>query len=335
MRSAALLGIALSCAIVSFLIPLLASRSLIRWFAGAKRTVRNYRGAKVPLGLGATWLVWAFLVALLLPLAPWLTAQLPAEAQSIGVALGYAASMLLPAGVAVVTLAGLADDLLGTSKYRGLRGHFKALSEGELTTGLMKLGVIVLMSLWATGPLLVGDKSVPWAAQPGVVTWFAAGVLVAGSANFVNLLDLRPGRALKVSTVMVLLALPAMAFTLPTLSGATPPSPWEVTVLVGVLALGPILAVLPADLLEVSMLGDAGANAAGFVVGLVLAHTLNEFTLVTAAVVIVILNLMSELISFSAVIDRQPLLHWLDMLGRLPLPPPPEEPPGPFDDFID
>ncbi len=331
-RETAMLIVLGVCLLASSVIPFLATRPLIRWFRDAKRTVRNYRGAKVPLGLGATWLVWAFFVALLLPAAPWLAARMPAAAVPAAVALQFGASIVLPAGVAVVCLAGLADDLFGTATFRGLKGHLKAVGQGEITTGLVKLAVILVMSLWAAGPLLIGDTSVPWATAPGVVSWFSAAVLIAGTANLMNLLDLRPGRALKVSTVVTLLALPALAFSMPRLGGAVPPTPTEVTLVVAVLAIGPMLACLPADLVEASMLGDAGANAAGFVTGLVVAHALNEFTLVTAAVAVVILNLMSELISFSAVIDRTPLLHWLDMMGRRPLDPPPEPPQWPFDD---
>jgi UDP-N-acetylmuramyl pentapeptide phosphotransferase/UDP-N-acetylglucosamine-1-phosphate transferase len=268
-------------------------------------------------------MVWAVCVAAAVAGAPLVSAALPDSTQRAAAALAYAAGLLLPAGVAVVAVAGMADDLFGSEKDRGLGGHLRAVSEGSVTTGLLKLAVIALMSAWATAPLLVGGTDVLWAARPGVVAWAAGAVLVAGTTNLVNLLDLRPGRALKVSGTLVVLALPALAFSLPPLRGALSPAGWEVAAVVGALALGPMLACLPADLRERSMLGDAGANAAGFVTGLVLAHALSELTLVTAAAAVVALNLMSERLSFSAVIDRSPLLHDLDMIGRRPLPPEP------------
>ena len=183
----------------------------------------------------------------------------------------------------------------------------------------------MLLSAWATAPLLMGGRGEPWAARPSPVAWVAGTVLVAGITNLVNLLDLRPGRALKVSGLLTVLALPALAFSLPPLTGTPAPAGWEVALVAGVLALGPMLACLPADLGERSMLGDAGANAAGFVTGLVLAHGLSELTLVTAAAVVVALNLISERLSFSAVIERSPLRHDLDMIGRRAEPP---QPPG-------
>ena len=323
-RMAALAYALAVTAVLGWLVPWASVRPLVSLFAGAKRTVRNYRAEDVPLGLGAVWMVWAVCAAAAVAGATLVSASLPASARPAAAALAYAAGLLLPAGVAVVAVAGMADDLFDVGKDRGLGGHLRALSEGRVTTGLLKLAVIALMAAWATAPLLIEGTGGAWAARPGVVAWAAGAVLVAGTTNFVNLLDLRPGRALKVAGGLVVLALPALAFSLPAIRGALSPAGWEVAVVVGALALGPMLACLPADLGERSMLGDAGANAAGFVTGLVLAHALSELTLVTAAAAVVALNLMSERLSFSAVIDRSPLLHDLDMIGRRP--PPPEPP---------
>jgi hypothetical protein len=328
-RVAALVSALAVALAAGWLVPWLSVRPLVSLFGSAKRTVRNYRGEDVPLGLGAVWIVWTACAAALVALVPLAVSLVPDSARPAALALGYAAGILLPAGVAVVALAGLTDDLFGDSGDRGLGGHLRALSEGRVTTGVLKLAVIALMSAWATAPLLTGGSGLAWAARPGVVAWAAGAMLVAGTTNLVNLLDLRPGRATKVSGALVVLALPALAFSLPPLAGSPPPAGWEIAALAGVLALGPMLAGLPADLAERSMLGDAGANAAGFVTGLVLAHALSELTLVTAAAAVVALNLMSERLSFSAVIDRTPVLHALDMLGRRPLPPePPAEEDG-------
>ena len=338
-RLAALLVALVLAALACWAVPAASVRSLIAAFARAKRTVRNYRGIDVPLGLGAVWFVWALAAAAVAAIAPMLAADSNAAA-AIAQAAEVAVEILLPAGVAVVAVAGLSDDLFGEPADRGLRGHFRALREGRVTTGLVKLVAIALMAAWASLPVIASARTVPWAALPSPVTFLAATALIAATTNLHNLLDLRPGRALKAGIGLTALALPALAFSLPMLSGTPRPAGWEVALVVGVAAIGPMLAVLPSDLAERSMLGDAGANAVGFVTGLVLAHSLSDVTLVVAAVVVVVLNLMSEQISFSAVIDRTPLLHAIDMVGRRP-PDVPRHPPeyprplNPHDPFGD
>ena len=131
-----------------------------------------------------------------------------------------------------------------------------------------------------------------------------AGAVVAGSANLVNLLDLRPGRATKV--VAAVSALPLLS---PGTAGATLAGP-----------LGAAMAVLPEDLAERSMLGDTGANALGAAWGVGAASALGRSALTATLAVLVGLTIASERISFSEVIERTPVLHELDRWGRRPRP---------------
>ena len=64
------------------------------------------------------------------------------------------------------------------------------------------------------------------------------------------------------------------------------------------------------------MLGDAGANPLGAVLGLGLAVTFGFYLDLYAIVVLLALNLASERWSFSAFIARTPPLRWVDSLGR-------------------
>ena len=135
------------------------------------------------------------------------------------------------------TLAGAHDDLQGSSAHRGLRGHLVALGRGDLTTGAVKVLAI------GAGGLVAGSL-----VERGRCTRrLAAGLVVAGSANLANLLDLRPGRAAKAALVV--------AVPLAVTGGRG-----------GVLAAaagGAAAGLLPLDLGERVMLGDAGANALG------------------------------------------------------------------------
>ena len=81
---------------------------------------------------------------------------------------------------------------------------------------------------------------------------------------------------------------------------------------------GATLALLWPDLRERLMLGDTGANVLGATLGLSLVLTTAASTRTVVLVVVLALNLLSERVSFSRVIDRTPPLRALDRLGRLP-----------------
>ena len=82
--------------------------------------------------------------------------------------------------------------------------------------------------------------------------------------------------------------------------------------------LGAAAAALPLDLGERGMLGDAGANALGAVLGIGAVLALGPSVRLDLVVVLAVLNLAAELTSFSRLIDRTPPLRRLDRLGRLP-----------------
>jgi hypothetical protein len=83
-------------------------------------------------------------------------------------------------------------------------------------------------------------------------------------------------------------------------------------------ALGPVAAVWRYDLREEGMLGDAGANPMGAVAGLLIVAGLPLWALVVYFAVMLGLNVASERVSFSAVIERTGWLRRIDLLGRVP-----------------
>lgn len=192
---------------------------------------------------------------------------------------------------------GVLDDLAGSGKRRGLRGHLGALAHGEVTTGAVKLA-----GIGATGvasAVLIGGEPADVVINAG---------LIAGGANLLNLFDLRPGRAIKVATGSAALIAGASAVTGRGAAGcAAVAAP-----------LGAGLALLPEDLDERAMLGDAGANALGAMLGAAAAASLPRPARITLLAGIVALTAASEKVSFTKVIERTPPLRWLDMLGRRP-----------------
>ena len=165
----------------------------------------------------------------------------------------------------VVTAIGLADDLL-SGQARGIRGHLRA----GMTTGTLKAVAIPLYGL-------VRTRS------------FSGALLVALSANFLNQLDTRPGRALK----SYLAAAP--------LAGAP---------------LLPAVLIAPYDLREMTMLGDAGSNALGAMLGLSSVDRVTGRGRKLAIAALAGLNLLGEMRSLGELIERTPVLSHLDRMGR-------------------
>jgi hypothetical protein len=225
------------------------------------------------------------------------------------VALGGVAGSLVAGGSGRVRLAvaiagagaaafGSYDDLAGDGGKRGFRGHLGALRKGELTTGAVKLAGIGATGLAAAiiAGRPAGSNARPLGSAADVV--INAG-LIAGGANLLNLFDLRPGRAIKV-------ALLAGGLLAPSAGGAA------------AAPLAAAAALLPEDLGERSMLGDGGANALGAMLGAAAATSLPRPARIAALGVIVGLTAAIEVVSFSQVIDRTPVLRWADSLGRRP-----------------
>ena len=229
----------------------------------------NHRGRTVTLAAGAATAAGAAAGTALAP-------GVPARVRAAGTLVAAAAGA-----------AGLYDDLEGDAASKGLRGHLSALARGEVTTGAVKIGVIGAAGL--AGAALVSDNA---------LDTLIGGAAVAGHANLMNLFDLRPGRAIKVS----LLHAPLVV--------AGPAGP------VAAAGLGAAGALLPGDLAERTMLGDAGANALGAAVGLALVAREGRAGRLAHLAVVTALTLASEKVSFTQVIAGNPALRWLDELGR-------------------
>ncbi|MDA8369345.1 MAG: hypothetical protein M0026_05700 [Nocardiopsaceae bacterium] len=201
-----------------------------------------------------------------------------------------AAAMIAAAGAAGF---GAYDDIAGSAGTRGFRGHMGALARGEVTTGAVKVAGIGAAGLAAAAVL---------GRHP--LDTLVDGALIAGAANLFNLFDLRPGRAAKAGLITGA-------------PGIFGPSSGIVGPLTGATA-----ALLPEDLGERAMLGDAGANAMGAALGTAAAASLSRPARIGLLGGVIGLTLAGEFVSFSRVIARTPPLRLLDGLGRRPAPDP-------------
>ena len=212
-------------------------------------------------------------------------------------------------------VAGYIDDVDqgahdGGKVAKGLKGHLGALAHGQVTTGVIKIAGIGASALAASA--LVGSKAT---SMGGKVADLALNtVLIAGAANLANLLDLRPGRALKAT---VLVAAPLSYFSCA--AAKTPASPASAQRLLASGLNAAAITALVEDLQETTMLGDTGANAAGALLGTSLAANDSWKLRLGTTLGVVGLILASEKVSFSKVIADNPALNWLDQLWRRPL----------------
>lgn len=196
------------------------------------------------------------------------------------------------AALLAVFAAGWLDDSVGDRKVKGFAGHWRSLRETRTpSTGVIKAAVIGLAALW-----IVMREGGHWAEA--LFDWLT----IVLSANALNLLDVRPGRAWKGFLIGGAIAL------------AASPDAFRCVWLLPGAAGG--LALLPGDLRGAHMLGDCGANLLGFALGLTLALAVPIWLQALALVVLAAMHRTAEKSSITAWIERHKWVRWLDRLGR-------------------
>ncbi|MEW9669639.1 hypothetical protein [Ammoniphilus sp. 3BR4] len=191
-----------------------------------------------------------------------------------------------------IAYAGWKDDQYGGTEAKGLKGHFRLwLKEGRFTTALWKVVTASVLALIVS------------AASSGSLTEFILHfLLLMLMTNLINLLDLRPGRALKGFFFMFILLLLLTSFQLPV-------ALWLPTVVAGIF-------LFRDDLKAQSMLGDTGSNSLGMALGcwiVFFAPVPVKWSFLLGAILI---HVYAEKHSLTVLIRNTPILHWLDMLGR-------------------
>jgi UDP-GlcNAc:undecaprenyl-phosphate GlcNAc-1-phosphate transferase len=263
--------------VLGFVVTLLVTVRPPGFLARAPHLRTNFRGAAVAGTLG------------IILLAPLIIGSVVAIVAGAGVRVVVATAA---AGV-LLGVVGIVDDVYGDRRAGGLLGHARALAHGRVTTGTLKA---------VTGALV--GLGVAW-----LVGWRGAWIIVAGAvvalaSNLANLLDVRPGRCLKVW----LASFAALAIG----AGLT-----DAVLATSALA-GGAVGFLHADLRERAMLGDGGAAILGATLGAAAVASVGSTGLVVIVAVLGVLTAVSEAVSFTRVIERVAPLRFVDALGRLP-----------------
>ena len=249
-------------------------RDRVLVFLKQKRiSVINYSGKEVLTGGG------------LLLLFPCLFATIPAL-----FVIRHANIIFYMIMVFALTFCGMLDDVLGDSSSKGLAGHAGRFLKGGLSTGWIKA---------LTGGMI--GMLLAWSRYRNLFLFLLDTLSFALCVNLVNLLDLRPGRAIKGFLFVLFLVMLVSGFT----------EVWAVLPVVSALVF-----YLKGEMKETYMLGDTGANLLGGILGFYQTIRLPLEGKIILTLFLALLHILAEFQSFSKWIDAVPILRKIDMLGR-------------------
>ena len=237
----------------------------------------NYKGEMIPVSMGIVFLPMIIINGIILA---FFTVDF----------ISLSCLFIFIFGMMAMFFAGIIDDTIGNRDVSGLKGHFKSLFKGTLTTGGFKalfggfVGLIISVSI-----------------SKDIIDIVVNTLVIALSTNLMNLFDLRPGRAIKVYLVIMI----TIFFTL---SGYIQILP--------LLILPNVLAYFNFDLKAKAMMGDTGSNVLGISIGIlmVLGYTLK--VRIVWLVFLGLIHLLTEKFSLTKIIEKNKVLNFIDRLGR-------------------
>ena len=193
-------------------------------------------------------------------------------------------------GLIAMCLVGILDDIIGNRDVSGLKGHFKSLFKGNLTTGGFKalfggfVGILISVAI-----------------SKNIIDIVINTLIIALSTNLMNLLDLRPGRAIKVYLFLAILIFLTIAGY-----------PKGLLLLI----LPSVLVYFTHDLKAKAMMGDTGSNVLGISIGILVAMGYGLGVRVGWLVFLIFIHLLTEKYSLTKIIEQNKFLNFIDKLGR-------------------
>lgn len=193
-------------------------------------------------------------------------------------------------GIISMFFAGVLDDIIGNRDVSGLKGHLKSLLKGSLTTGGFKalfggfVGVIISIAVSKN----IGDIIINT-------------LIIALSTNLMNLLDLRPGRAIKVYISISIVLFLTLTGYIKSLMLLIVPN---------------VLAYFNYDLKARAMMGDTGSNVLGISIGMLVVMGYSIKIRIGWLVFLVFIHILTEKYSLTKIIEKNKFLNFIDKLGR-------------------
>ncbi|MFS1512241.1 hypothetical protein VQL36_07400 [Chengkuizengella sp. SCS-71B] len=254
---------------------------VIKFLVHHQIVAKNYLGQDIPIGLGMY--LWLYLIAYYSSLQ-WI---IPSNKLM---------QTLIPEYIVILTIlfiVGWLDDQIGDSEVKGFKGHLmKLVRERKLTTGLLKALSTGGLTVW----VLILLEHHPLLE---VIQFFILNLMTNG----VNLLDLRPGRAMK---FFLLISGGLFLFS----------SLFKFFLYLFPVVLA-VLLLLPKDIQGKVMLGDSGSNLLGFALGFCFIIMTPWWIQIFVFILLVYMHWISEKSSITQWIQTKPFIHWIDKWGRV------------------
>lgn len=187
----------------------------------------------------------------------------------------------------VVYLTGMVDDILGDGKIKGVKNNILSLIKWTFSTGIIKAIVIFSTSLFIH--YFFNEEY-----------WYLKGIITAFTANLFNLMDLRPGRCIKLYFIIsAFLYFGFLRWT------------GELYFMLFTILIG----YYYFEAYGYSMLGDSGSNLIGFLVGLMQSEMLATglLPLVINMVLLLLIQIILDRWSLTKIIESN---YWVDYLDR-------------------
>lgn len=267
----------------------------------------NFLGAKIPAG-GGIVLMLSFGWYLIAMVVLYFTFEPCCMLNPLDILFNY---FLFYISFLLSGLGGVIDDIYGQQTQKGLKGHFKYfLYERKISTGILKIifsfiAVIIFIFCIKNG----FDEEVALESfiktNPLIIT-----PIIMLFTNFFNLLDLRPGRTAKTFLLFIYLSLLLFLPILPYYLGV-----WG---FIFFAFLGPViislLIYLPYDLSGKIMLGDAGSNFLGFIMGAIIVILYPLPLQIIWLIFLIVVHIYAEKYSISDLIESNKFLLFFDNL---------------------
>ncbi len=272
-----LLKINIGSYLISLILSTIAMPFFLSMLIDNNCTDLNYKKVKIPMSLGILFIIIQTITV-----------------SFIAIIKNYHINFIMTYLVAFILMGfvGVFDDMVGDTTVKGFKGHILSFFKGKLTTGGLKAGVGLFVSLMVS--LLVSNN---------ILSLVVNTLLIALFINLINLFDLRPGRA---SKVFIFLSIILLATN----------NKVRYFDFVFFSFYGILTRYLPIDIKGNAMMGDVGSNSLGLTLGVycVLNHSLK--IKIIYLFILISLQVIAEVVSFSKIIENNKILRFIDNIGR-------------------